>query len=62
MHTESAKKWLSKLQEGNIPVLVCLTFADKLYTEITDQICGKDSNEFAPEAQMKERLQEEMTV
>ena len=33
VHTESAKKWLEKLQEENVPVLVCLTFADKLYAE-----------------------------
>ena len=33
VHTESAKKWLERLQEENVPVLVCLTFADKLYAE-----------------------------
>ena len=32
-HTESAKKWLEILQEKSVPVLVCLTFADKLYAE-----------------------------
>ena len=31
IHTESAKVWLDKL--GNVPLLVCLTFADKLYAE-----------------------------
>ena len=30
VHTESAKKW----QVENVPVLVCLTFADKLYAEL----------------------------
>ena len=61
-HTESAKKWLSKLQEANIPVLVCLTFTDKLYTEISDEICGKDSEDYPPEEEMQRRLQNEMAV
>ena len=61
-HTESAKKWLSKLQEANIPVLVCLTFTDKLYTEISDEICGKDSEDYPPKAEMQRRLQNEMAV
>ena len=33
VHTESARKWLEKLQESSVPTLVCLTFADKLYAE-----------------------------
>ena len=33
IHTGSAKKWLEKLQIAGVPVLVCLTFADKLYAE-----------------------------
>lgn len=32
-HTQSAKKWLERLQEEKVPVLVCLTFGDKLYAE-----------------------------
>ena len=31
IHTEPAKVWMDKL--GNVPLLVCLTFADKLYAE-----------------------------
>ena len=61
-HTESAKKWLSKLQEANIPVLVCLTFTDKLYAEIAEQICGKDSADYPPKAEMQRRLQRELEV
>ena len=34
VHTESAKKWLERLQVENVLVLVCLTFADKLYAEL----------------------------
>ena len=35
VHTESSKKWLERLhvQIEKVPVLVCLTFADKLYAE-----------------------------
>ena len=62
VHTESAKKWLSKLQEGGVPVLVCLTFADKLYAEVAEQICGKDSEEYPPGAEVKHRLEKEMKV
>ena len=32
-HTQSAKKWLERLQKENVPFLVCLTFGDKLYAE-----------------------------
>ena len=33
-HTESTKEWLSILEKEKVPVLVCLTFADKLYAEL----------------------------
>ena len=33
VHTQSAKKWLERLQKEEVPVLVCLTFGDKLYAE-----------------------------
>ena len=32
-HTQSAKKWLERLQKEHVPVLICLTFGDKLYAE-----------------------------
>ena len=31
--SQSAKQWLDRLQREKIPVLVCLTFADKFYAE-----------------------------
>ena len=31
--TQSTKQWLSILEKENIPVLICLTFADKLFAE-----------------------------
>ena len=33
VHTQSAKKWLERLHKEKVPVLVCLTFGDKLYAE-----------------------------
>ena len=33
VHTQSAKKWLERLQKEEVPVIVCLTFGDKLYAE-----------------------------
>ena len=33
VHTQSAKKWLERLQKEKVPTLVCLTFGDKLYAE-----------------------------
>ena len=32
-HTASSKSWLEQLRRQRLPVLVCLTFADKLYSE-----------------------------
>ena len=31
--SQSAKQWLDRLQREKVPVLVCLTFADKFYAE-----------------------------
>ena len=39
-HTESTKEWLSILEKENVPVLICLTFADKLFAELM----GKDGD------------------
>ena len=33
-HTQSTKQWLSILDKENVPVLICLTFADKLFAEL----------------------------
>ena len=33
-HTESTKEWLNILAKENVPVLICLSFADKLYAEL----------------------------
>lgn len=41
-HTESTKQWLSILEKENVPVLVCLTFADRLYAELMGKNCEND--------------------
>ena len=33
-HTESTKDWLTILERENVPVLICLSFADKLFAEL----------------------------
>ena len=33
-HTESTKQWLNILDKENVPVLICLSFADKLFAEL----------------------------
>jgi hypothetical protein len=33
-HTQSTKDWLNILERENVPVLLCLTFADKLFAEL----------------------------
>ena len=56
-HTESAKKWLELLEEKAVPVLVCLTYADKLYAECM----GKDGSHPDPQY-MKQKISEETDV
>ena len=59
MHTQSAKKWLERLQVEKVPVLVCLTFADKLYAEHMSD----DGQHQHPEKEaMKFKLEQELTV
>ena len=57
VHTESAKKWLERLQEENVPVLVCLTFADKLYAEHMTE-----DGKHPPKEGMKYELRVELSV
>ena len=33
-HTQATKDWLNVLEKENVPVLICLSFADKLYAEL----------------------------
>ena len=57
VHTESAKRWLERLEEENVPVLVCLTFADKLYAEHMTEDWKHPSKE-----SMKYELRVELSV
>ena len=57
------KKWLSKLKEKeNVPVLICLTFADQLYSEIAKQICGKETQKYPPKNEVEHKLRAEKEV
>ena len=62
-HTQSAKKWLERLQIEKVPVLVCLTFGDKLYAE--HMIQGKHLREeerYPPVEYMKHQVKEQLLV
>jgi GTP-binding protein EngB required for normal cell division len=56
-HTESSKKWLEMLEDKSVPVLVCLTYADKLYAECM----GKDGSHPNPQ-DIKYKIAEEADV
>ena len=56
-HTESAKKWLELLEDKSVPVLVCLTYADKLYAECM----GKDGSHPEPLV-IKQKIRQEQDV
>ncbi len=57
VHTESSKKWLERLQEEKVPVMVCLTFADKLYAEHMTQ-----EGKYPDKRFMKKKLGEQLEV
>jgi hypothetical protein len=44
-HTKSTKQWLSILDKENVPVLICLTFADKLFAELMGENGDCDAEE-----------------
>jgi hypothetical protein len=55
VHTQSAKKWLERLQVEKVPVLVCLTFADKFYAEhMTED--GKHPRKEDMQRQLRDQL------
>ena len=56
-NTQSTKKWLERLQKENVPVLVCLTFADKLYAENMSEDGEHPSKEY-----MERLIREELSV
>lgn len=61
--TESTKKWLSKLKgHENVPVLVCLTFGDELYSEIAKKLCGRMTSTFPQRTDVEPLLKAERQV
>ncbi len=58
MHTESTKKWLERLEEEPVPVLVCLSFADKLYA---NECMGTDGSHPPPE-EARRKIAQELAV
>ena len=57
VHVQSTKEWLSILGKENIPVLICLTFADKLFAEKM-----KKSGEKWNTEEIKSVVEEELTT
>ena len=53
-HTQSTKQWLNILDKENVPVLICLTFADKLFAELMGENGDCDIQEV--KLGVKERL------
>jgi len=61
-HSESAKKWLLELKKKeNVPVLVCLTHADQLYSEIAEKVILHDQM-FPPKEEVEPKLKAEKRV
>ncbi len=58
VHTESAKKWLERLEGEPVPVLVCLTFADKLYANECMDVDGSHP----PPEDAKRKIAQELSV
>ena len=56
-HTESAKNWLEVLEDKSVPILVCLTYGDKLYAECM----GEDGSHPDPK-QIQLKIEEETEV
>ena len=54
-HTQSTKQWLERLQKERVPVLVCLTFGDRLYAEHMTRKGGHPSKNFMTKV-IKEQL------
>ena len=55
VNTDSAKKWLHQMDESGVPVLLCLTHADKFYANECLKKHGKDcSKEIAKKLILQE--------
>ena len=55
-HTEAVAEWLKILEEEKVPVLVCLSFADKLFSEYMK------GSEYPENREVKSALENELKV
>ena len=60
-NSESSEKWVTKLKQREVPVLVCLTYADRLYSEIQKSY-KKEHNQSPPEGHIKKEIEEQLLV
>ena len=56
VHSNAAAQWMKILEDENVPVLICLSFADKLFSE--QMIGGKYPEKY----KVKKKLKEELNV
>ena len=54
VHSNAAAQWLKILEDENVPVLICLSFADKLFSE--QMIDGKYPEKNKVKNQLKVQL------
>ena len=50
-HTQATKDWLNVLEKENVPVLICLSFADKLYAELMGEEVLRDVKDIKTDIQ-----------
>lgn len=56
MHSKAAVQWMQILEDENVPVLICLSFADKLFSE--QMIGGK----YPEKDKVKKKLKVQLDV
>lgn len=50
-HTQATKDWLNVLEREKVPVLICLSFADKLYAELMGEEVLRDVKDIKTDIQ-----------
>jgi len=55
-HTKATQEWLDRLAQENVYVLVCLTYADKLYAELMDK-GGRHPNPAAAKSELMKQAE-----
>ena len=53
-HTKATQEWLDRLAQENVYVLVCLTYADKLYAELMSKD-GKHLNKAVAKCELQKQ-------